>query len=51
MTGRTDRSGIRWAARLRPAWFLLSALLAGGLLAYGIFREEIGEVMFNAAML
>jgi len=38
-------------ARLRPAAFLLTALFAGGLLAYGIFREEIGEVMFNAAML
>lgn len=37
--------------RLRPAAFLLSALLAGVLLAYGIYRDEIGEVMFNAAML
>ncbi len=31
--------------------FLLTAIGAGTLLAYGIFREEIGEVMFNAAML
>ena len=37
--------------RWRPAAFLLTATGAGLLLAYGIFREEIGEVMFNAAML
>lgn len=37
--------------RLRPAAFLVSTLLAGALLAYGIFRGEVGEVMFNAAML
>ena len=37
--------------RLRPAAFVLSAVLAGAFLAYGIFREEIGEVLFNAAML
>jgi len=47
--GRTNGNGI--LERFRPAAFLLSVLLAGGLLAYGIFREEIGEVMFNAAML
>lgn len=35
----------------RPVAFLLTAVGAGALLAYGIFREEIGEVMFNAAML
>lgn len=39
------------AARLRPVMFLLTAVGAGTLLAYGIFREEIGEVLFNAAML
>lgn len=37
--------------RLRPAAFLLTTLFAGALLAYGIFRGEVGEVMFNAAML
>ena len=37
--------------RIRPIAFLLTAAAAGTLLAYGIFREEIGEVMFNAAML
>lgn len=37
--------------RIRPLLFLLTALIAGSILAYGIFREEIGEVMFNAAML
>lgn len=38
-------------AKIRPILFLLTSLVAGSLLAYGIFREEIGEVMFNAAML
>ena len=37
--------------RWRPVAFLVTAAAAGLLLAYGIFREEIGEVMFNAAML
>lgn len=37
--------------RWRPVFFALTAVGAGLLLAYGIFREEIGEVMFNAAML
>jgi hypothetical protein len=37
--------------RWRSVAFLLTAVGAGCLLAYGIFREEIGEVMFNAAML
>ncbi len=37
--------------RWRPVAFVLTAVGAGLLLAYGIFREEIGEVMFNAAML
>lgn len=36
---------------LRPVAFLVTALGAGAVLAYGIFREEIGEVLFNAAML
>jgi hypothetical protein len=31
--------------------FLLTAVAGGGLMIYGIFREEIGEVLFNAAML
>ncbi len=35
----------------RPAVFLATALAAGAVLAYGIFRGELGEVMFNAAML
>ncbi len=46
----TRRSGQRME-RIRPLLFLLTALIAGSILAYGIFREEIGEVMFNAAML
>ena len=37
--------------KMRPIAFLVTALAAGSLLGYGIFREEIGEVMFNAAML
>ena len=35
----------------RVAAFLVTAVSAASILAYGIFREEIGEVMFNAAML
>jgi len=31
--------------------FLLTAVAAGTLLAIGIYREEFGEVLFNAAML
>lgn len=31
--------------------FIVTAVSAASILAYGIFREEIGEVMFNAAML
>jgi|GEM_PF-3807536 len=38
-------------AVLRPAAFLATAVAAGAVLAFGIFREEIGEVLFNAAML
>ena len=37
--------------KMRPIAFLLVALAAASVLGYGIFREEIGEVMFNAAML
>jgi len=37
--------------RGRPIAFVVTAAGAAVLLAYGIFREEIGEVMFNAAML
>ncbi len=35
----------------RLAAFIATAVAAGTLLGYGIFREEIGEVLFNAAML
>jgi hypothetical protein len=35
----------------RVAAFLATAVSAASILAYGVFREEIGEVMFNAAML
>jgi len=31
--------------------FMLTAVAAAAMLAFGIYREEIGEVMFNAAML
>jgi hypothetical protein len=31
--------------------FLLTAAAAGALFAVGIYREEIGEVLFNAALL
>jgi hypothetical protein len=35
----------------RAIAFLATAVAAASVLAVGIFREEIGEVMFNAAML
>lgn len=35
----------RWLA------FLVTAAAGGAMLAYGIYRDEIGEVLFNAAML
>ena len=35
----------------RTIAFLVTAVGALALLGIGIFREEIGEVMFNAAML
>jgi hypothetical protein len=35
----------------RPIAFIVTVAGAAAILAYGIFREEIGEVMFNAAML
>jgi hypothetical protein len=35
----------------RPIAFIVTVAAAAGILAFGIFREEIGEVMFNAAML
>lgn len=31
--------------------FAVTLAVAAGALGYGIFRDEIGEVMFNAAML
>ena len=34
----------------RPIAFIVTAVAASSILAFGIFREEIGEVMFNAAM-
>ncbi len=37
--------------RWRLVAFILTAAGAGALFGYGWFREEIGEVMFNAAML
>jgi hypothetical protein len=38
---------------MRQRWiaFVITAVAGGMLLVYGIFREEIGEVLFNAAML
>ncbi len=35
----------------RAMAFVVTAAAAALILTYGIFREEIGEVMFNAAML
>lgn len=35
----------------RPIAFIVTAVASAAILAFGIFREEIGEVMFNAAML
>ena len=35
----------------RPIVFIVTAVSALAILGFGIFREEIGEVMFNAAML
>ena len=35
----------------RVAVFLVTAVASAAILAYGIFRGEIGEAMFNAAML
>ena len=43
-------SNDRWDS-IRPAAFVVTALAAAAILGYGIFREEIGEVLFNAAML
>ncbi len=37
--------------RWRPVAFVLTFVAAASLFAYGYFREELGEVMFNAAML
>jgi len=36
---------------MRPIAFIVTVAGAAAILVYGIFREEIGEVMFNAAML
>ena len=35
----------------RLVGFIFSVAAGGGFLVYGIFKEEIGEVLFNAAML
>ena len=37
--------------RIRAIAFVLTAAGAVAVLGYGIFRGEMGEVMFNAAML
>jgi hypothetical protein len=37
--------------RMRPLVFILTAAAAATVFGYGFFREEIGEVLFNAAML
>ncbi len=37
--------------RLRPIMFVGTVLAAAAVLGFGLFREEIGEVLFNAAML
>ena len=37
--------------RGRPAGFLATAVAATAILAYGIFRKEIAEVLYNAALL
>jgi hypothetical protein len=37
--------------RGRSAAFLLTAVAAAAVLAIGIFRKEIGEVLFNGALL
>ncbi len=36
---------------IRSIAFLLTFLAAASVLGFGILREEVGEVMFNAAML
>ena len=47
MSNRSGVSGMknRWIA------FVVTVAVSAALLAYGIYRDEIGEVMFNAAML
>jgi hypothetical protein len=37
--------------RGRAAAFLVTAVAATAILAYGIFRKEIAEVLYNAALL
>lgn len=37
--------------RGKPATFLVTAVAATALLACGIFRKEIAEVLYNAALL
>jgi hypothetical protein len=37
--------------RNRSAAFLVTAAAAAAVLAFGIFRDEIGEVLLNAALL
>ena len=37
--------------RSRTAAFLVTAVAAASVLAFGIFRGEIGEVLLNAALL
>ena len=37
--------------RVRTIAFLVTAIAAVSMLAYGIFRGELGKVLFNAATL
>ena len=37
--------------RARSAAFLVTAVAAAAVLVFGVFRKEIGEVLFNAALL
>jgi len=37
--------------KMRPVAFLLTAAVALAVFVFGLYREEIGEVLFNAAIL
>ncbi len=49
--GSTDAKDRYPVMKGRAMAFVVTAAAAALVLAYGIYREEIGEVMFNAAML